>query len=151
MAAAGTVPPEEAVPPVERRLHELTVALGLTDTQRQQVRFLLARSSPGFDPSLLPIAPGDFATPLSPAEADGEIHALLDPVQQGEFEDLLLDRDQWWAEVIGRLERDLHEATDPASSLVPEEVPPAEPAAPDLPPRPAPRHGDNLFDLLREP
>ncbi len=102
-------------------------------------------------------APGPAAGALTTTRANEGIHELLDPIQQIEFEDQLLDSDAWWSEVIARLEEDLRRSTSPANELMPPTdgpVPaPGEPSDGSAGPpagAPSPHPGRNLFELIEE-
>jgi|GEM_PF-4974859 len=135
-------PRGESPDPVAIRLRELTRTLGLTADQRLQVGALLRRSDPGAAEASTAVA-GDPGR-LTRVQAEERIHALLDPVQQAEFEEILIDREQWWEEVIERLQRDLEDATRPADDFAEEPLPPP-------PGTPAPHRGGPLSELLNPP
>lgn len=123
---------------VTRRLRELDQKLGLSAKQWRGAEDLLTRSSERYaqeaanDPRLAPA--------ISRKQAMEGIHALLDPVQQFDYEDYLFDEQVWWRGVVERLERDIEDATDPVGDL----SSPTEPA-------PAARRGGNVLDLLNPP
>lgn len=130
--------------PAVVRLHELTEVLGLSSDQRREVRHFLERSSVSYEesPPIIGVS-GQPLARLTAVQVQEGIHDLLDPLQQAEYEDLLIDEQLWWADVIARLEKDLEQATDP----VPDLVEPEESAPPE-----APSHrGGNIFDLLNPP
>ncbi|QTN32133.1 hypothetical protein HZ994_07250 [Akkermansiaceae bacterium] len=124
------------------RLNELDSQLHLTAAQKRRLFPLLARNSPGFDPSMVIGTPSGV---LHPADAPSSatagagqdistaILAELDPGQQAIYEDMLIDDGLWWTEIINRIDADFQESTRDGAA-------PEEDAG----------TGENLFDLLNQ-
>jgi len=127
------------------RLGKLTANLDLNDNQRRKLFPALVRAASGYDPAMLVGGAPVAADPsLTPAE---EIHSLLDPDQQTQVEDLEVQRQLWWQDIIGKLEADLTVATGGVPAVAPSA--PVAPAPTDEE-RVAPEARDdgNLFDLI---
>lgn len=123
-------------------LAELTARLDLSRKQRDTIFPLLVRSSPHYDRSLRLVgSEGHPGGALSRAEADAQIHELLDPYQQVERELSEAEKNVWWTDVIDRLEDDLHNST-PTGDLPPENS--------ETTPPPPNHQGGNLFERLNE-
>ena len=124
------------------QLAELTARLDLSRKQREDIFPLLVRSSPHYDRTLRLVgSEGHPGGALSRAEADAQIHELLDPYQQVERELSEAEKNVWWTEVINRLEDDLHNST-PTGDLPPEDS--------ETTPPPPNHQGGNLFERLNE-
>jgi hypothetical protein len=158
----------------DARLEKLTRDLNLTEEQQHKVFAILARSSPSYHPSLrigVPVpakdgaAGGDKLRLLEPdAPAGGEkpgvedqIFDTLDAEQADLLAEQILERDLWWNDIVGLLERDIDRTLLPVD---PAAKPPV--TAPASPPVDSPSSADanreavvpqnhgagNLFDRL---
>jgi hypothetical protein len=129
------------------QLERMTKAFDLTTAQRRKMFPLLVQSTPGYDP-VMQVA-GVAAPVDSGASADEEIHALLDPEQQMELEEEEINRQLWWQDLIGRLEKELVDSTGGAEvPTAAPEAPAAEPSDPaPAPAAPPARPTRNMLDF----
>lgn len=127
----------------------MTKELDLTPSQRAKLFPTLVRATPGYDAAM---TVGGSAQPgESTMTPDEEVHAVLNPEQQVEVEDNVVDRQLWWQNIIDRLEADLTNSTGGGVITSDGEViPPGESPDPVDESRdaPDPREDMNLFDMM---
>ena len=131
------------------QLGKMTEELDLTPSQRAKLFPTLVRAIPGYDAAM---TVGGSALPgESTMTPDEEVHAVLNPEQQVEVEDNVVDRQLWWQNIIDRLEADLTNSTGGGVITSDGEViPPGESPDPVDESRdaPDPREDMNLFDMM---
>lgn len=119
--------------PSDPRLEELTHTLALSHQQQIQIHPAIIRASFGYDPQkAYPLFQGDvpqlLGPPLSRADFEDALFAILDVEQQLDYAATATEKEAWWRSVVARLEADLESQTSPAEQLPP--PPPPEPVAP---------------------
>lgn len=132
------------------RLEMLTGQLDLSPRQQRRIFPLLARSNPEFDESFT-IRGAVFVGPpgrITRNTADQYIHDLLEPEQQLELEIAAAEDDIWWTHVIAKLEKDLVDATNPATDTAAPPIPEDAPASEEPRTEPRSHRGGNLFDRM---
>jgi|GEM_PF-2604779 len=146
------------------RLAHYTSNLGLTEAQQDAIFPLLAKASPsyfstmlieGANPKTTPsgiLLGENVATPTtgtrpSLTKIEEEIYNILDGERQDELAQQVVERDDWWADIINFLDQD---STTPAEDDAPPAITASETTLSNSskPETPAAHQGTNLFDIL---
>lgn len=135
------------------KLGKMTERLDLTDEQRREIFPLLVRATAGYHPAMVLTAQaGGQAVPIEMAKSnqttDEAIHEVLDPEQQEDFIEHMLNKQAWWNEIISQWEKDFDStaaagtAPDPTEGLGPNEVAPNHETSKS-------QERGNIFDLIK--
>lgn len=98
-------------------LRDLMKIVDLSPDQKQEVFGLLVRSDRNFKPSVL--INDQSISALSPAQAEAAILDLLTPSQLDFYTDDLIERQEWWEEIVTNLEDDLDTEEAPTTPTEP--------------------------------
>lgn len=96
-----------------RRLTQLEKSLLLSPDQQRQIYPLIARSSALFDQNIS--INGKQLPPLSNVITQEKVLGILDPDQQDEFVDDLLQEREWWDDLVVELEAEIDADLTPSS------------------------------------
>ena len=96
-----------------RRLTQLEKSLLLSPDQQRQIYPLIARSSALFDQNIF--INGKQHPPLTHAANQQKVLEILDPDQQAEFVDDLLEEREWWDDLVVELEAEIDAELTPSS------------------------------------
>ena len=110
------------------RLKELTRTLALSFDQQAQIHPAITRATLGYDPGMsYPLyqsdAPQFLGPPLTRADFEDALFAILDIEQQLDYAATTTEKEAWWQSVVSRLEADLDHQTSSAKHLPPPATP----------------------------